>query len=257
MTAGIRHAFTSTKTEQPDASLVGPDEWNEGHVIDSGAITDAMLAGTTPSIAISDAVTSDPTNLSTVGTLDWVFGGLVLPDKPSRTFWPLITGSGGAAGPDNVYAKRQGGQLLTPGHDLVGEPTAIGVNVPSGAPTFNNTAADDILGRSLGSLDCSVIYGTTGVVGFGHRFVAPAGRAQRTLTLYLFSDQSTVALDVRFANGAGTPASYTWTNTTGVQRTVTIVYNSDEPTNLIVTATITVNPSGGGANLGWYATALA
>jgi hypothetical protein len=39
----IKHQFESAKSEQSDGSLVGPNEWNDDHVIDDGTVTGDML----------------------------------------------------------------------------------------------------------------------------------------------------------------------------------------------------------------------
>lgn len=52
----IKHDFISPITDENDPDLVGPDEWNDAHVIDSGGSGDINISGTTPVSAGSSSL---------------------------------------------------------------------------------------------------------------------------------------------------------------------------------------------------------
>jgi hypothetical protein len=49
----IKHSFVSSKTEQSDPTLVGPNEWNNNHVIDSEIVLPDVAAPATPAVGNS------------------------------------------------------------------------------------------------------------------------------------------------------------------------------------------------------------
>ena len=161
----IRHAFTSTKPEGPDPTLVRADDWNADHVLDvaapsglTGAITPARFVGGTVAGAPVSGTFAAGDFVSSQDGKFYICTVASVGDSPGT--WVAVSG-----GADLVQVAAGAGNVRIPG--LSGSPDRL-----PASPSAYDDEFDTLAGwTTLGSLDavditvpshCHLLKNTTG-----------------------------------------------------------------------------------------------
>jgi hypothetical protein len=233
----------SGSTVSIDASGCGSNSgwvltWNGSNAWTCGAQTGSAGSAVTPSLAISQAVTTGTPNLTTLGTQDW----MIPTDNIPKTGFPTQHGT-----------KTTGGRLIE--YPLwTGSFFNIAVNTRAQLVTW--TATDLMSQGSAGAGYGGVLTGfnNTGVVGWGFVTSVPSSTVTRTFVIYVgnFNETDGVTCSANMVDGevSGSAVSFTLAGSSD-DRTLTTVYRSAQATRVNVQCLVTSNPAG--ANLGWLA----
>lgn len=192
---------------------------------------------TTPTASIVVGTAGATLNLSTEGTIDWVYPGTI--NLGVGGLWQQATGS--------THGKARGGPLYMTFQGLPPTSGAASTSIGTVAgTTYSTTASDDQTGSALSSTNCTTIFtSSNGLINFGHKVRVQARSTQQVMRWYgsyFGTVVSTWTVTVTYAQ-SGNVFTQTFTQgNTQTNKMMTITFTGGVPgewvtVDVLVTAT--------------------
>jgi hypothetical protein len=201
-------------------------------------------------VTLTTAAMPASVNLTTTGTLDWIYLANTTPVQPSSLVNPSGTIRGKSNGPGWVWKT----------FIWLGEAVRGKANTYASGCTFSSTAADDNIAAALSSANGQYTGSATGSadVNLGFKFAIPTSGTTRTIKMWMQMTSGTATITCKTEDGSSADVTTTVVGAAGVttHKEVTITVTSVLPTTLTVHVQQTANTQASTSSIGLAAVAI-